>query len=346
MTSSFPDSIASAEAGELFKLVKSMLGQEPIIQVQDLHEPPPTQYLEVPAAISERVHKLAKDLSFGYKPIKILFNIYNYLKANCTYSLKDISASYAFDMLDSFLFKSQKGYSLHFATAFIILARLNHIPARLVKGFFIYISQLSEGAYIKGLNAHFWPEVWLEGLGWTSVEATPALSALGMKDEEYASLFNPDGDEMTAKQFKALRGEVPKPLPEHTPIIFSFESLLPYLTWLILPGIMLFAFFCSLKYYKNFPRTKLPWKGRLAQIFSKLRHLTIYTGQRGLPSPEKVGWLCWAKLLSASTPAKKLLPLTMARLIQEILFNQRSVGKREVHFFKLTYRYYRKQFKD
>jgi len=344
-TSSFTDLTPSTEEAELFKMAKLALGQEPLIQEQSSQEPPSPQYLEVPTAVSERVRKLARDLSLNQKPIKILFNIYNYLKANCTYSLKEISSSYAFEMLDSFLFKSQKGYSLHFATAFIILARLNHIPARLVKGYFIYIPNLKEGASLKGLNAHLWPEVWLEGLGWTSVEATPALTFLGREDEEYERLFNSQDDEMTAKQLKALRGEVLKPAVEKTPTIFSLELFLPYLPWLLIPGIIALFIFLSLRFKKYLPKANLPWKGKLLQIFSLLRHLILYTDREGLPSPEIIGWLCWAKNLSKHMPCKKLLPFTIAGLIQEILFNQRAVNKRDVRFFKLVYQYYRKQFK-
>ena len=76
------------------------------------------------------------------------------------------------DFLDYFMRDSRKGFCSHFATAFVLLARAENIPARYVQGYAVPSGGASEAA-VRSSMAHAWPEVYYEGAGWIPYEPTP-----------------------------------------------------------------------------------------------------------------------------------------------------------------------------
>lgn len=79
--------------------------------------------------------------------------------------------------LDYFLLENRQGYCSYFATAFVLLARAEGLPARYVEGFCIpAASDKSTTVYTE--MAHAWPEVYLEGVGWIPFEPTPGYEEL------------------------------------------------------------------------------------------------------------------------------------------------------------------------
>lgn len=80
------------------------------------------------------------------------------------------------DFLDELLLHSQQGYCSHFATAFVLLARSQGIPARYVQGY--YIRRNDENTIeVKSGMAHAWAEAYIDGVGWISFEPTPGKSS-------------------------------------------------------------------------------------------------------------------------------------------------------------------------
>lgn len=73
--------------------------------------------------------------------------------------------------LDFFLLESRQGYCTYFATAFVLLARAEGIPARYVQGYCVPVQEGRTSVY-SGM-AHAWPEAYLEGVGWIPFEPTP-----------------------------------------------------------------------------------------------------------------------------------------------------------------------------
>lgn len=74
--------------------------------------------------------------------------------------------------LDFFLLKSQEGYCTYFATAFVLLARAEGIPARYVQGYCVRAEESGETAVYSNM-AHAWPEAYITGVGWIPFEPTP-----------------------------------------------------------------------------------------------------------------------------------------------------------------------------
>jgi len=99
-----------------------------------------------------------------------------------TYSLtlappaKDQSGNNAgFDSLTNFLV-TKRGYCVQFATAMVMMSRAAGIPARMDIGFLPGTE--AKGVWtVKASDAHAWPELYLDTIGWTRFEPTPSRGA-------------------------------------------------------------------------------------------------------------------------------------------------------------------------
>lgn len=76
------------------------------------------------------------------------------------------------DPLSRFLVTRQ-GFCTQFATAMVMMARSESIPARFAIG---YLPGTPEGEVreVRGADAHAWPELFFEGVGWLRFEPTPS----------------------------------------------------------------------------------------------------------------------------------------------------------------------------
>lgn len=80
------------------------------------------------------------------------------------------------EFLDYFLFESKEGFCSYFASAFVLLARAEGIPARYVEGFCVPMEN-QEATVYSGM-AHAWPEVYIDGVGWIPFEPTPGYETI------------------------------------------------------------------------------------------------------------------------------------------------------------------------
>lgn len=79
--------------------------------------------------------------------------------------------------IEQFLFESHRGFCEHYATAFVYLMRVAHIPARVVTGYQGgELNQVGNFLDIKQAYAHAWAEVWLDQRGWVRVDPTAAIA--------------------------------------------------------------------------------------------------------------------------------------------------------------------------
>jgi hypothetical protein len=168
-------------------------------------------YLQVPATLPTEVIELAKRLGSGSsEPETVLSRIQRYLAFNYTYDLEDVSKYGNRDFVHGFLFRNPSGYCVHFATSFVILARLNSIPARYTTGFLVTSRTPQQTVTVNGLSSHSWAELWLEGKGWISWEATPALdlSNYYFSRDRWLYSYKMKLDGLTARQITSFFGEV------------------------------------------------------------------------------------------------------------------------------------------
>ena len=133
------------------------------------------RYLELPASLTKRVSQLATDITKGQ------MNPYDKAKAIETflrtypYDLKVPAPPEDRDVADYFLFDLKKGYCDYYATAMVVLARANGLPARFVSGYSSGSYDVERAQYIvRELNAHSWAEVYFPEIGWIEFEPTAA----------------------------------------------------------------------------------------------------------------------------------------------------------------------------
>ncbi|QKW27107.1 transglutaminase domain-containing protein [Streptomyces seoulensis] len=90
--------------------------------------------------------------------------------------------------------KDKRGFCVHFSFAMAAMARTLGIPARVAVGFAPGAPQ-GDGTLAVGLkDAHAWPELYFEGVGWTRFEPTPTRGTLPQytrSDTPDTSLPNP-----------------------------------------------------------------------------------------------------------------------------------------------------------
>lgn len=69
--------------------------------------------------------------------------------------------------------QDKRGYCVHFASTMAVMARTLDIPSRVAVGF-LPGDKVGEEYQVSLRDAHAWPELFFEGIGWTRFEPTPA----------------------------------------------------------------------------------------------------------------------------------------------------------------------------
>ncbi len=148
------------------------------------------------------------------------------------------------EFVDFFL-EQKEGYCTYFATAMTVLCRQAGVPARYVEGYVLPAGSLAGEStrILTGKQAHAWTEIWIDGVGWLPLDATPAdyQQRLGASEEEKepeSSESKPEPEETSPTT--TLPTE-PKPEDEEDrpPEPFNFASLLPYLFVLLIASALL-----------------------------------------------------------------------------------------------------------
>lgn len=100
-----------------------------------------------------------------------------WIEKNTIYSLKSSHAGDE-DPAGSFLFGDQRGYCVHVAHALAYLLRSRGIPSRVASGYAAEASRTGQGSSVllQSTDAHSWCEMYLEGVGWVVVDASPERS--------------------------------------------------------------------------------------------------------------------------------------------------------------------------
>gem|GEM_PF-4240036 len=121
-----------------------------------------TEYLSAPddARLLELAMEVTRGASSDYEKAVM---IERYLSLHYRH-VENVRVPSNVDRLKWFLFRSKEGSSYDFATAFVILARLNGLPARLVEG--VYIDAIPQTQVVTEKNLAFWAEVYFKSAGW------------------------------------------------------------------------------------------------------------------------------------------------------------------------------------
>ena len=291
-------------------------------------------YLSVPDDIPREVVALAERLGSGIQsdPRKILSNIETYLAQNYTYSLEvAYFPKEAVDATWDFLFNSATGYCTHFATAYVLLARLNGIPARYASGFLVYMPNDRDSTVVTGLSAHAWPEVWLDGEGWSSREATPPMNP-NVNDE-----FLYYGDYLTGSSFTSRQLSA---MLENTDIDFADKETAD--PWEIpsFVGIAVIAVFLIAGIIFVFPKIliRLPSPDHAVETRRLLKRIVRYYRIYGFPPPSFGGWDAWSRRIALVRKDDEQIVTRISRISSRFSYGEGEPGQRDRRYLKLFIR--------
>ncbi len=138
------------------------------------------RFTELPQAFSQRVVSLATELTAGAAtPYDKALALQAHLRT-FAYDL-DVRSGHGEDVLEEFLFETQRGYCEQFAGSFAAMARAIGLPSRVAVGFTPgEPDPAAPDLYrVSGEHAHAWPEVFLAGAGWVAFEPTPGRGMPG-----------------------------------------------------------------------------------------------------------------------------------------------------------------------
>lgn len=139
-------------------------------------------HLELPPEISQRVHELAGRIvgaADAQTPFEKALALQNFLRDEFTYDI-DVDQGHGGQALENFLLETRRGYCEQFAGSYAVLARMVGLPSRVAVGFTPGDFDQEAGVFrVKGIHAHAWPEVYIEGAGWVLFEPTPGRGAPG-----------------------------------------------------------------------------------------------------------------------------------------------------------------------
>jgi len=286
-------------------------------------------FLQVPQDTPENVKFLSQQLATNTNdPKLILKRIEQYLALNYTYSLEtEEEGGYSGDFVTDFLFGELQGYCVHFATSFALLARLNGIPTRYATGFLVVPSDQPGPTEVTGLNAHAWPEVWLEDSGWTIYEATPALNPVNWEFIEDNWLYNLSlgQNNLTNQQLRQVLGSrLPaKARPGQADFVFP--------TFWVVGGLIAASLLAVLGLF-GMRLVELLRMDREGFLF-RLRGMVRALRRKGVAEPELIGWVEWGdsveKRFGVDGAANRAVSL-----ITETVYGHRVPGRRDVLFVR------------
>ena len=132
------------------------------------------EYTQVPGSLPKVVKETAEEVTRGSSnAYERAVKLQNYFAAEGGFTYDtSVSSGTGSAAIGRFL-TNRRGFCVHFSFTMAAMARTLGIPARVAVGFTPGTAQ-SDGSVSVGLrDAHAWPELYFEGVGWTRFEPTP-----------------------------------------------------------------------------------------------------------------------------------------------------------------------------
>ncbi|MFF2244520.1 transglutaminaseTgpA domain-containing protein [Arthrobacter sp. NPDC058130] len=194
----------------------------------------PEQFLREPSNVPEVVRSTAKTVTAGAAtPYARAMAIQRYLRSTeFSYSLQSpVQGGYdgnGLSVLADFL-AQKSGYCIHFASAMAVMARLEGIPSRIAVGYApgrptgATVAVSGQGPLpefeVDARDAHAWPELYFQGVGWVPFEPTPSRGVVPAYATEAAA---PSGASTNERNDALTPGDgstqAPVPAPGAVPL--------------------------------------------------------------------------------------------------------------------------------
>ncbi len=237
------------------------------------------------AALARSLGARAEGTAGGRGPERdraVIQAILDYFKEGYAYAL-NVRGGEGEVALERFLFEERKGYCLHYATAFVLLARHVGISARVVEGFRLSLGETGRGT-VKGVDAHAWAEAWVDG-AWRVFEPTPPFAS----PDPFAYLAA--GDPAARRQLETLFGR-PASVRAAEPEETGTGGRIAFLAALSLAAAIAAAYAAR---HAAIPRGS----AEVRAVKRRAAALVRYAKSFGLAGPETLGWTGWARAVAA-----------------------------------------------
>ena len=327
-----------------------------VIQSREDTQVPERRYdeeasLQLPRDLPDSVRDLAEKLRRGAADTEtVLKRIQQYLALNYTYTLdpmeleedEDEFLDEGEDFVSQFLFGAIRGYCVHFATSFTLLARLNGIPSRYLTGFMVNIEDPSVPTVVTGLHSHAWPEVWIDGQGWTIWEATPA-SDEGTVDfflDLFSEGIDLEDDLILQRSENQADGNVSSAVSDGG----SNRRGLVFMIITAVFGAAALTTFGIIGFRRFSPRL-LSRNDQTSFGFS-LKRMVTQLKRRGVAEPSSTGWMQWGKLIQTYYPVTPKYVDRTVSIINQTVFGARKVRDKDKKYIRLFRRELKKQISE
>lgn len=171
---------------------------------------PKRNYLSLPKGkVSERLRELSRRVSSkGRTPYEKAVALRDWLRENFKYEQFSTPPPEGAESVDYFIFELKKGHCEYFASAMTVMARVAGLPSRVATGFSPgNYDVLSKSFSVYEYHAHAWSQVFIEGTGWLTFDATPPGHVLSRSTPfGFAALQDPFGDEWRIKPPELAKG--------------------------------------------------------------------------------------------------------------------------------------------
>ena len=212
--------------GDLFDIVSVEPSPSPDqLRAAGVGGVPDPIYLELPDDIPDVVIEQTAAVTAGAaNPFDAAIALQSWFRDpnQFTYSLT-VQKGHGVTAIESF-FINRAGYCEQFAGTFAVMARVAGIPSRVAVGYTPGTADPDEPGWntVIGKNAHAWPELWFDGIGWVAFEPTPGRGAPGPA-EGYTDVA-PDQDTTGPDTVGGTTGDASAvPEPTAPPTIFPSQ---------------------------------------------------------------------------------------------------------------------------
>jgi hypothetical protein len=162
-------------------------------------------YLQLPRELPKRVRDLAEQVvaeagaSTRYDKARA---IEQYIR-NFEYDLAVEPPPLDADVVDYFLFSTQRGYCDYSATSMVVMLRAVGVAARYASGYAMGDYDFGRGLWVvRERSAHAWAEVYFPEWGWVEFEPTP-IQRIFVRPRELAEGMSPEANLPQADQERA-----------------------------------------------------------------------------------------------------------------------------------------------
>ncbi|HEY0448965.1 DUF3488 and transglutaminase-like domain-containing protein [Actinophytocola sp.] len=128
----------------------------------------------VPAAVAELAKKASHGLRASFRTALL---IEDFLSKNYRVATEDLPTGSGWPQIERFLLDAKRGTSVQFAAAYVVLARILGVPARIAVG---YRAPAGSGRVeVRNEDVLAWPEVAVAGVGWVPLDPSGTAESSG-----------------------------------------------------------------------------------------------------------------------------------------------------------------------